>query len=76
MSYADDIMTVNIFDFIHTEDVSDFKHASVRIRIRLLDGWLEMLHAAGFEKVSWFGDWAATPYDRQASWRLIVVAEK
>ena len=76
MSYAGDIMTVNIFDFIHTEDVSDFRHAGVRIRIRLLDSWLEMLHAAGFETVSCFGDWAATPYDKQTSRRLIVVAEK
>jgi len=76
MAYADDVMTVNIFDFIHTEDTSDFRHSSVRIRIRLLDGWLEMLHTAGFEQVSCFGDWAATPYDKQTSRRLIVVAEK
>ena len=76
MAYADDIMTVNIFDFIHTEDISDFSRSSVRIRIRLLDSWLEMLHTAGFETVSCFGDWAAAPYDKQESRRLIVVAEK
>lgn len=76
MAYADDIMTVNIFDFIHTEDESDFRHSSVRIRVRLLDSWLEMLHAAGFERVRCFGDWATTPYDKQTSRRFIVVAEK
>jgi len=76
MAYADDVMTVNIFDFIHTDDVFDFRHSSVRIRIRLLDSWLDMLHTAGFETLSCFGNWAATPYDKQTSPRLIVVAEK
>ena len=74
MAYEGDIMTIDIFDFIHTEEVSDFDHSSVRIRIRLLDSWLEILGRAGFGEVEVFGDWHGTPYDKSSSRRLIVVA--
>jgi hypothetical protein len=76
MEYASDIQTVNIFDFIHTADACDFKHSTVRIRVRLLDNWQQILHQTGFEKIEWFGDWHSTAYDRNSSRRLIVVAEK
>ena len=76
MQYAGDIQTVNIFDFIHTEGDSSFKHSSVRIRIRLLDSWIEILRDAGFSEVEFYGDWDATPYNKESSRRLIVVAKK
>jgi glycine/sarcosine N-methyltransferase len=76
MEYAGDIQTVNIFDFIHTEDACHFGHFSVRIRVRLVDSWQQILRQAGFEEIELFGDWESTPYDRNSSRRLIVVAKK
>jgi glycine/sarcosine N-methyltransferase len=74
MDYAGDVMTVDIFDFLHTEAEASFHHATVRIRVRLLDGWREILREAGFAEAEFFGDWAATPYDKDSSRRLIAVA--
>jgi len=74
--YVGDTATVNIFDFVHTRDTSDFKHTAVRIRIRLQDSWKQILGDAGFKKVEFFGDLDFAPYDKKSSRRLIVVAER
>jgi hypothetical protein len=76
IDYAGDVQTVHIFDFIHTEEKLDLKHASVRIRIRLVDSWRQVLRAAGFSSFEFFGDWNRTPYSKETSRRLIAVAEK
>ena len=76
MEYAGDVQTVNIFDFIHTADACDFKHSSVRLRIRLLDSWRQILREAGFEEIEFIGDWDSTPYNRNSSRRFIAVAKK
>ena len=76
MDYTPDILTVNIFDFIHTDEKTDFKHHSVRIRIRLMDSWSELLHEVGFSGVDFYGDWEFTSYNRESSRRLIAVARK
>ena len=76
MEHAGDTQTVDILGFIRREDACQFKHSSVRIRIRLLDSWRQILRQAGFERIELFGDWDSTPYDRNSSRRLIVVAEK
>ena len=76
MDYSSDILTVNICDFIHTEEDFDFKHHSVRLRIRLLDSWNDILQKAGFVKVDFYGDWNFTSYNKEFSKRLIAVARK
>lgn len=76
MEYAGEIQTVNIFDFVHTEDSTDFKHAVVRIRIRLQDSWNQILREAGFSEIEFYGDWHAAPYNKDTSQRLICVAKK
>jgi SAM-dependent methyltransferase len=76
IEYSGDIQTVHIFDFIHTQEASDFQHVTVRIRIRLRDSWNEILGEAGFAEVEFFGDWDSTPYDREVSRILIAVAKK
>ena len=76
IDYAGNIQTVNIFDFVHTEENTDSYHATVRIRIRLQDSWKKLLGEVGFDKVEFFGDWKSTPYNKESSRRLIVVAEK
>jgi SAM-dependent methyltransferase len=65
-----------VFDFIHAEDVCEFKHFSIRIRTRLLDSWTQILRDAGFDNVEYFGDWDSAPYDKESSYRLIVVAKR
>ncbi len=75
MEYAEDMMTVNIFDFIHTEERCDFHKSSVKLRIRLQDDWKRLIREAGFRKFDFFGDWDFTPYDKTASRRLIAVLE-
>lgn len=76
MDYSQEVMTVHVFDFIHTPDERDFRHNTFRIRIRLKDSWERMLAKAGFITVRLFGDWEATPYNKEESRRLIVVAQK
>ncbi len=76
IEYSDKQMEVHIFDFLHSDKKRDFKHSSFRIRIRLQDSWKQMLNQAGFKKAEYFGDWLFTPYDKEQSKRLIVVAHK
>ena len=77
MDYMEDSqMAVHIFDFIHTETERDFRHFTFRLRNRLQDEWRQMLDQTGFEKIEFFGGWDFTPYDKDASMRLIAVAEK
>jgi ubiquinone/menaquinone biosynthesis C-methylase UbiE len=75
MEYSDDIMTVQIFDFAHTVDSSDFNHWSVRLRMRSRDSWAEILQDAGFSEFNFYGDLAKTPYNPESSGRLICVAK-
>ena len=76
IDYAGEIQTVHIFDFVHTEEETGFHQASVRIRIRLLDSWRQVLRTAGFSRFNFFGDWHGTPYSKESSRRLIAVAVK
>jgi len=75
MDYVNDIMVVNIFDFIHKEDkgIYDFKHSEFNIRIRLQDDWVDIIRKVGL-KADFYGDWNFEPYDKEKSKRLIVVA--
>jgi len=76
IEYSGNHQIVNIFDFTHTEHDSKFNHFSVKIRIRLLDSWLNILQKGGFSKIDFYGDWNSTPYDKDFSSRLICVAQK
>lgn len=76
LGYSVDIMKVNIFDFIHTEDRCAFYSTSVNVAIRLKDDWDRLLSKAGFTKVEYFGDFRFFAYDKQSSKRLIAIAQK
>jgi sarcosine/dimethylglycine N-methyltransferase len=76
IEYSEELMEVHILDFIHSDKKRDFKHNSFIIRIRLKDSWEQMLNQAGFTKLEYFGDWQFTPYDKEQSQRLIVLAHK
>ena len=77
MQYQADIMTVNVFDFVHDEDAGkyDFYHSEFRIRIRLLKEWKNIFEKS-FLAAEYFGSWEAEPYDTERSRRLIMVANR
>ena len=76
MDYFDNQTEIHAFDFVHTETERDLHYNLFRIRTRLQDGWHEILNQVGFKKIEYFGDWLFTPYDKEQSKRLIVVAHK
>ena len=76
MEYSGNIQTVNIFDFTHTKQVSEFNHSSVKIRIRLFDSWYNILRKVGFSRIDFYGAWNLAVYDKKVSARLICVVQK
>jgi glycine/sarcosine N-methyltransferase len=76
LEYPGEVMTVNIFDFIHTESTSDFRHAKVHVRIRLQDSWIRILKDAGLSSVKFLENWDGTPYNKETSRRMIVISTK
>ena len=75
MKYDKDVMTVDIFDFVHddTKGQFDFVHSQINIRIRLLSEWKAVLAKADLD-ADYYGSWAGERYDKKSSKRLIVVA--
>jgi len=76
MTYTQEQMTVNIFDFIHSADKSDFKYTTIRYRLRLQDDWHQILNQLSLAEIRFLGGWDGTVYDKKSSGRLIVVAQK
>jgi SAM-dependent methyltransferase len=76
MTYERDVMTVRIFDFVHTDAERSFHASQVRIKIRLRDFWERAARGAGFESIRFCGSWRGEPYSRTESDRLILVARK
>ena len=70
LEYSNNLMKVNIFDFIHTEERSGFYATSVNVAIRLKADWDRSLAGTGFNNVEYFGDFHFSPYDKQTSRRL------
>lgn len=76
LEYSGDLMKVNIFDFVHTEEQHGFYATAVNLALRLKDAWDRSLSKAGFKNVDYFGDYRFTTYETQTSRRLIAVAQK
>ena len=77
MTYDKDIMTVNIFDFIHDEKARkyDFSHSQFKICIRLSEDWRAILQRANL-KAEFYGNWEGEKYNPNRNKRLIIVARK
>lgn len=75
MDYQADIMTVNIFDLIHTENQSDIKVNEFKIMIRLYDDWIKILDTVNLHG-DFYANWDFISYSKQNSRRLIIVAKK
>lgn len=76
LEYKDQIMSINIFDFVHTEEACKFYTAKVNLAIRLKDDWDKLLAEVGFSKVDYFGGMNFNEYNKETSKRLIAVAQK
>lgn len=78
--YARDIkdgfQTVNILDIYHSENESKMKKHSVFIKILLDDDYRYLLEKAGFSKIDIYGDYEMNTYEKDVSWKIIVVAQK
>ncbi len=75
MDYQDDLMKVDIFDFLHKETEKDFRHSEFSIRIRLYDDWVKILKKAKLT-AKYYGDWDFKEYSKSDSKRLIVKAKR
>lgn len=77
MTYQDDIMTVNVFDFVHKVNTCnyDFGHSEFKIRIRLLNEWKRIFQSSHLA-AEYFGNWKAEAHDMDKSRRLIMVAKR
>ena len=77
MTYDQDVMTVNVFDFVHDDRESkyEFNHSEFRIRIRLYADWKAILTKVSL-KADFYGNWDGEKYDLESSKRLIIVAMK
>jgi glycine/sarcosine N-methyltransferase len=77
MTYDQDIMAVNIFDFIHDEKERkyDFNHSQLRIRIRLYADWKVILEKVNLG-ADFYGNWEGDKYNLNTSKRMIIVARK
>jgi ubiquinone/menaquinone biosynthesis C-methylase UbiE len=74
MKYANDIMTVKITDTIKIPQQELFESV-IRINIRLYDDWVSILDQCDLV-YNIYGDYMKTPYCKESSTRLIVVAKK
>jgi ubiquinone/menaquinone biosynthesis C-methylase UbiE len=75
MEYTDDLMRVDIFDFLHNEKENDFRHSEFFIKIRLYNDWITILKKAELT-AEYYGNWNFQKYSINESKRLIVVAKK
>lgn len=65
----------NILDIHHSEELGELQTWSIEYpRILLKDDQEELLRAAGFEVISFYGSYQFEPYDKASSQRLIAVA--
>ncbi|MEN6326073.1 MAG: class I SAM-dependent methyltransferase [Syntrophomonas sp.] len=68
--------TYNYLDVYHSDRQDEMITYSVHLKIILDDEYRLLLSDAGFSKVCIFGGFDMVPYNKETSWRLIVVAEK
>lgn len=68
--------TLNYLDVYHSKQKDEMITHSVHLKTILDDEYRLLLSEAGFSKVHIYGGFDRAPYDKEKSWRLIVVAEK
>jgi len=75
MNYLEDIMTIKIFDLVHTDNENELSVNTFKIKIRLYDEWIKILEKANLN-AEIYGNWDFELYNKKNSKRLIIVARK
>jgi SAM-dependent methyltransferase len=68
--------TYNYLDVYHNNKQDEMITYSVHLKIILDDEYRLLLSDAGFSNIHIYGGFNMAPYNKEKSWRLIVVAEK
>ena len=74
MEYGIQTLKIHVLDLMHTEDRQQTKEFCFEYQILLQDDYLRLLEAAGYHDIEFFADYRQTPYDRETSDRMTVVA--
>lgn len=74
MEYGEKTLTFNVLDLTHTKDLQETKQYRFEYQILLGDSYQRLLAQAGYHDVSLYGDYCRTPYDKETSEKLIIVA--
>jgi len=75
MNYSEDIMTIKIFDLVHTNKENELCINTFKIKIRLYDNWIKIIEKANLQ-AEIYGNWDFSHYNKDKSNRFIVVAKK
>jgi ubiquinone/menaquinone biosynthesis C-methylase UbiE len=75
MNYLEDIMTIKIFDLVHTSNENELFVNNFKVKIRLYDDWLKIIEKANLN-AEIYGNWDFSQYNKESSKRLIIVARK
>ena len=75
MDYKENVMKVDIFDFLHKENETDFRHSEFFIKIRLFKDWVKILKKAKLT-AEYYGNWDFQKYSTTDSKKLIIVAKR
>ena len=77
LDYAQTLMAVQVFDFVHNEKEKryDFRKSEFKIRIRLLADWVAILDELNMQ-AEYYGDWDSAKYDINSGNRLIIIAKE
>jgi len=75
MNYLEDIITIKIYDLIHTDNENELNVNTFRIKIRLYDEWIKIMKKLNLN-AEIYGNWDLSQYNKENSKRFIVVARK
>jgi len=67
--------TIHVLDLFHSADRLESNQYDIVYRIILDEDYKRLLSQAGFTKIHCYGDYDMNEYNKENSWRLIVVAE-
>jgi len=76
MDYLAQMVRYNILDIFHSPEASELKVWSAELTVLLRNAQEMLLKTAGFQQVSFFGDFNFDPYDDSHSTHLITAAYK
>ena len=74
MEYETQSLKIHILDLMHTDDRQQTKEYCFEYQILLQDDYQRLLVATGYHDIEFFADYRQTPYNKETSDRMIIVA--